>query len=134
MQGSLWDIVLARRRTPMKILPVIFVMVLLYGCGGQSNEVLMVQGGKLGTCPSKTVQEMVDGFMGSPSWESITADDGFKYVNINGDITFQDKPVRATIQFKLDSDKTFKFQALEFNEVPQNNLFAWGLLEKMCES
>ena len=116
----------------MRKIIVIFSLFFINACG-QTPEVLMVQGGKLESCPSKTVEQMVDGFMGSPSWASITADDGVNYVNISGDITYADKPVRALLQYKLNQDETFEFNALEFNGVPQNNLIAMGLLEKMCE-
>ena len=111
---------------------VIFFLFFINACG-QTPEVLMVQGGKLESCPSKTIEQMVDGFMGSPSWASITADAGINYVNISGDITYAEKLVRALLQYKLNQDETFEFNALEFNGVPQNNFIAMGLLEKMCE-
>ena len=116
----------------MRKIIVIFFLFFINGCG-QTPEVLMVQGGKLGSCPSKTVKLMVAGFMGSPSWASITADAGINYVNISVDIMWQDKRVRALLQYKLNQDETFEFNALEFNGVPQNNFIAMGLLEKMCE-
>jgi len=116
----------------MKNLVFLSMLLLINGCG-ETPEVLMVKGGQLDSCPSKTVGEMVDGFMGSPSWSSITAEDGSNYVNISGDITFHEKPVRALIQYKLNEDETFEFNALEFNDVPQNGLIAMGLQQKMCE-
>ena len=85
-------------------------------------------------CPQMTLQEMAEGFMGSPSWSSIKADDGGSYVNLKGDITFHEKPVTALIQFKLNQDDTFEFQAFEINDVPQNMLIANALLTKMCSN
>jgi hypothetical protein len=117
----------------MKKLIFISLLVLINACS-ETSEVLMVKGGTLGSCPSKTVEEMVDGFMGSPSWSSLTGDDGSNYVNISGDITFHEKPVRALIQYKLNDDETFEFNALEFNDVPQNGIIAMGLQTKMCET
>jgi len=112
---------------------VIFtIMLMLVGCF-ESETVQMVKGGTLQACPDANVEQMVAGFMGSPSWEDIIADDGKNYVNISGDITYLDKPVRATVQF-LIKDETFEFNAIEFNGVPQNQLMAMGLLTKMCES
>ena len=96
------------------------------------EEAQRVKNGKLNSCPQMTLQEMAEGFMGSPSWSSIKADDGGSYVNLNGDITFHEKPVTALIQFKLNQDDTFEFQAIEFNDVPQNMLIANALLTKMC--
>lgn len=98
-------------------------------------SVAMVKGGNLYTCPNHTVEEMVDSFMGSPSWESGTSDSGLEFVNINGDIMYANKEVRATVQFKInESNQTFEFQAIEMNGVPQNKLIANALLKKMCES
>ena len=43
-----------------------------------------------------------------------------------------EKNVSAVIQFNFNYDDTFQFNALEFNEIPQNNFMASSLLEKMC--
>ena len=78
---------------------------------------------------------MVDGFMGSPSWESGVTDAEQTFVNVSGDISFADKPVRAVVQFMVDEDsQTFEYNAFEINGVPQNMFIAAALLEKMCES
>jgi hypothetical protein len=93
----------------------------------------MVKGGTLQSCPQKTVEQMVDGFMGSPSWESGTGTDGSEFVNIGGDITIESKKVRALLQFVIDKpNNTFQFNAIEVNEVPMNQLLALSLLAKMC--
>ena len=110
----------------------IFLVVFLFGCT-DSQEVQLVKEGNLQMCPSKSVNEIVSGYMGSPSWDSGVAENGTKFVNIEGDITFHDKPVRALLQFVVDdANGTFEFGALEFNEIPQNNLLAMGLLSNMC--
>jgi hypothetical protein len=97
-------------------------------------EVQMVKGGTLQLCPSKTVESMVNGFMGNPSWEAIIATDGGTYVNIGGDITYQDNPVRAKLQFSVNkSAGTFEFYAIELNDVAMPQLLAIGLMNKMCE-
>jgi hypothetical protein len=63
---------------------------------------------------------MVSGFMGSPSWSSGVTEDGDTFVNVSGDISVHEKKVRALLQFSVDQKKgTFKFNALEFNGVPQ---------------
>ena len=107
-------------------------LLFAFGSLGSSAEVQKVQTGSLEACPKKTVKEMVDGFMGSPSWESVAADDGNTYVNVEGDIEYFEKPVRAVLQFLVVGEQ-FEFNALEFNEVPQNNLTAFGLLGNMCD-
>ena len=45
-----------------------------------------------------------------------------------------EKKVSAVIQFIFNDDDTFKYNALEFNEIPQNKLIASSLLEKMCDA
>lgn len=113
---------------------VCFAFIILLGSYG-SNEVHMVKNGRLDSCPNATVGQMVDSFMGSPSWESGESGDGKTFVNVAGEITYAGKPVNAQIQFVIDKEHgTFQFQAMEFNKVPQVNLMALGLLDRMCES
>jgi hypothetical protein len=101
----------------------------LVGC--DTDEVKMVKGGTLRSCPNKTVEQMVNGYMSSPSWESGQASDGSSFVNIDGGIAYDGKPVKATVQF-LVNDKTFQFQAIEINELPINGLVGLTLLQNMC--
>jgi len=78
---------------------------------------------------------MVNGFFGDPTWESDVTDKGIKFVNIGGDITYAEKPVRGIIQFTFSKDESsFKYQAFDINGVPQSQLIAGALLKKMCES
>jgi hypothetical protein len=107
----------------------VFLLALLQGCDFANVE--MVKKGHLNNCPSKTMEQMVDGFMGDPKWEGITGTDGNSYVNVSGNITYYGKQVRATYQFKIDGE-SFSFNALEFNGVPQNMLMSLALLNKMC--
>ena len=108
-------------------------ILLLSGC--TSAEVDMVKNGSLSSCPNHTLEEMVDGFFGSPSWNSGTSDDGIKFVNVSGDMAFSGKEVTGMLQFIIsDNNETFQYRAFEINEIPQNNLMAGALLKKMCAS
>lgn len=98
-----------------------------------SAEVKQVKSGVMQLCPSHTVDQMVKGFMGAPSWKSGKSTDGKVFVNVEGDITFQDKPVRAMVQFIVEGE-SFSFRAFEMNGVPSANLIAISLLNKMCAS
>jgi hypothetical protein len=113
-----------------RAIPVLCTALLLGGCL-DSKEVEMVKGGTLQMCPGRTVEQMVNGFMGSPSWKSDKTDGGQKFVNVEGDITYQDAPVRALLQFTIEGDQ-FQFQAFEMNGVPSPNIVAAGLMQKMC--
>jgi hypothetical protein len=110
------------------------LITLLSGCG-DSREVQLVKAGSLQSCPGVTLEKMVNGFMNSPDWESGTSEQGQHFVNITGGITLKEKPVTAKIQFLVDVEKgSFQFNAFEMNDIPQVNLMALGLLNKMCES
>ncbi len=99
------------------------------------TKVEFVRNGKMQLCDDQTVGNMVDSFMGNPSWESGVGENGVKFVNVSGDITYSDKPVKAVVQFTVDEEAgTFEFNAFEINELPQNKLIAMALLSKMCEA
>ena len=99
----------------------------------ESSEVKMVKGGTLQSCPDKTVEQMVNGYMGNPEWRSLVADDGNDYVNVIGEITYNNKPTKAEIQFRLNKENnTFQFHAWELGNKPASDIVAAVLLEKMC--
>jgi hypothetical protein len=112
----------------------IALFALLATACADAPAVQLVKTGTLKGCPGQTVGEMVDGFMGNPSWEAIVADDGKTYVNIEGDVMLSEKSVRALLQFAIDeSDQSFVFRSMEANEVPMPGFFGLALLGKMCE-
>ncbi len=116
-----------------KIFSLIVLIIIVSGCT-DSKEVQMVKNGKLSSCPDATVEQLIDNFMGSPIWESDESSDGKTFVNIDGDITYAERPVNATIQFIINKKKgTFEFNSLEFNDVPQMNKMATGLINRMCQ-
>ena len=114
---------------------VVFVVKIFDGSLFENGNVALVKNGTLNSCPNTTVKQMVDSYMGNPSWESGVSEDGEVFVNVGGDIHFVDKPVRAVIQFSVNEKKgSFEYTALEFNGVPQMKLLAIPLMGKMCES
>lgn len=117
-----------------KISVYVLTTLFLSGCG-ETPEVQMVKGGRLGACPDYTVSQIVDSFMGTPYWESGTSEEGQKFVNVNGNITYNEKEVNASIQFFLDEESSeFELNAFEMNDLPQMNLIAISLIKKMCDS
>ena len=115
---------------------IALLYVAAIGGGGtsQSAVVQMVQDGTLEGYPSKTLGEAVDGFLQSPSWEAISADDGNTYVNISGRTSFMDSTVDVLLQYRVDTDTGgFELQAFEMNDVPQNMVMYAGLLSAMYE-
>lgn len=118
---------------------LVFVTLASFGLVGRTSwdnaRIRLVKQGKLEACSYATVETIVNQFMGNPKWESGIAKDRTEFVNVSGDIFVDDKKVRALIQFAVDSKRdAFKFQALEYNGVPQPVLVAAGLFATMCES
>ena len=101
---------------------------------GNDPDIERIKNGRLTGCPNKTINQMVDGFMSSPKWSSGIAKDNIKFVNVQGKMTYMEKPVTADIQFILKGENSFEFYALEFNEIPQNKLMVGALFNKMCGS
>ena len=84
-------------------------------------------------CPQATVKEMVNNYVASPKWSAFVADDGEDYVDIEGEITYMEKPVDMVLQFKVNTDSdTFEVNAFEINDIPQNIFMQGALLENMC--
>ena len=115
----------------MKIIAILLIIVGVFGCA-EDPSISMVKGGVLDSCPDKNMDEMVNGLLGSPKWSSGISEDGQKFVNIEGRLTYAEKEVDGLIQFLVNDDR-FEFSAFEINEVPQSVLIANALLEKMCE-
>lgn len=98
-----------------------------------SDEVQFVKEAQMNACPSVTLEQLVDGYMASPKWQSLEADER-SFVNIKGGIYLHEKPIDALLQFEINDDETLHINALEFNDIPQNQFMAVGLIESMCEA
>lgn len=99
-----------------------------------SEEVKIVKNGKLNAYPNKTIGDAIDSFFGDSSWSSGVSEKGLKFVDVAGKITYMEKPINAKMQFVLDKNGTqFSVRALEFNDIPQNQLMIEGLLEKIYQ-
>jgi hypothetical protein len=120
-------------------LGLFFIVSIMLGMIGyyfeNAPEIDLVKNGSLQIAPDKTVEELVNGFMGNPTWESGVTTEGDKFVNVTGNITFHGKEVEAVLQFEVDkNNKNFSIRACEFNGIPQSNFMMIGLLTKMAEA
>ena len=114
---------------------ILVTAFLILGGGCSTAEEKIVRSGSFDACKGATVDGMVKGFFGSPSWATIKADDGNTYVNIKGAMTFMEKPVTGLVQFRVDQNTgRFETNAFEMNGIPQNGLMLYGLLSKLCEA
>ena len=101
----------------------------------ETNTIKMVQNGKLDSCQTATVGKMVDSFMGSPAWAYGVSAQGQTFVNITGEVSYAGKPAKTLLQFVVNKDnKSFQYNALEFDGVAQTTDLANSLFTKMCES
>lgn len=115
----------------LKIAPLTAAALMFMAC--ESSEVQTVKRGSLQSCPDKTVEQMVNGYMGNPEWRSLVAKDGNDYVNVVGEISYNNQPTKAEIQFQLNKDKSsFQLYAWELGGEPASNFVAAILFKKMC--
>ena len=106
---------------------------LFVGCSSADSRLSLVKNGSMNFCPQATVKEMVNNYVASPKWSAFVATDGEDYVNVEGKITYMEKPVDMLLQFKVDTDSDrFEVNAFEINEIPQNVFMQSALLENMC--
>ena len=106
---------------------------LFVGCSSGDSRLSLVKNGVMDFCPQATVKQMVNNYVDSPKWDAFVATDGKDYVNIEGKILYDDKPVDMLLQFKVDTDNDrFEVNAFEMNEIPQSIFMQNILLEDMC--
>ncbi|KKC97895.1 hypothetical protein KY46_21385 [Photobacterium halotolerans] len=100
----------------------------------ESKEVNYLKQARLQLCADHTVEDMATSFLSDPEWEYGESEDGERFINLEGGLTFHDKPATALMQFMINPDTSVEFNALEFNGIPQSLMIASALLEKMCSS
>jgi len=99
------------------------------------NDIQVVKTAHLDNCSGKTVEQEVNGFFASPTWQAGATSDGTDFVNVSGTVTYQDKPTHAVFQFLMFKDKNgFKYHAFTINNVPQSIYVAAFTLAQMCGS
>ena len=73
----------------------------------------MDNGAKLG--------DLIDSGISDTVWEIFDpAEDGNKYVTISGNVLYQKTLVVVKIQYRIYDDDNIKFNAMAYNDVPQN--------------
>lgn len=120
----------------MKIKKIIIIMLLsiLFISCMDSEEVQKVKNGSLLMYKNVTIEELVNGFVKDPEWESFVADDGKTYVNIEGFIRYNGKKSKLGIQYRLDPDDRFWFNAMTINGEEQYEYVYRELMYKMYQN
>lgn len=108
---------------------------LLSGCDTFGDAGIMsIKTGTFDWCGKATIGDLVDNFFADPKWEVIDGQDGNRYVNLTGGISYYDRPARALVQFSYpDSNERFEIAAFEINGEGTSELMIGQLVGKMCE-
>tara|TARA_B100000900_G_C20253549_1_gene583017 strand:+ start:143 stop:505 length:363 start_codon:yes stop_codon:yes gene_type:complete len=113
---------------------ILLLVILFTTASCDSSAISLVKNGSLDDCSDHTVEELVDGYFKNPEWEEIVADDDRTYVNITGEILYEERPVKAKLQFKISNkNDRFQAQAFEIDGIGQNDFMILSLLASMCE-
>lgn len=116
----------------------------------EDEHVLMVKKGHPESYPDTTYQQAFESFFSYPTWKYFTGtrnssdEDGdgkpdsveedVDIVEFTGYCMYQNVEVKALIQFTLNKEAgTFTATYLSFNDVPQNNLTLWAVVEAAFE-
>ncbi len=97
--------------------------------------VLSVKNGHSESYPDKTIGEAFGTFFSSPTWKYFKAETGENVVEFTGYCVYMEKKVKAKMQF-IVSENSDRFQvgALEFNDIPQNELTKAALFKAIYEN
>ncbi|MBE4907866.1 hypothetical protein IMZ08_07340 [Bacillus luteolus] len=101
----------------------------------KDNEFLLsVKGGQLNSYPDIIIEEAFNSFFSSPTWKYFEAETGEHVVEFTGYCFYMEKKVKAKLQFLVvEGVDSFEIGALEFNDVPQNELTKIELIKAIYE-
>ncbi len=115
-------------------LAIILSIVKITMMSSSSENIDIVRSGYLESYKHMTLGEALNGYLESPKWEEIDADDGNKYINITGKCLYLEKEVDVVLQYLIYEDSyKFEYNALEFNGVAQNILVYEELIDNAFE-
>lgn len=93
-----------------------------------------VKSGTLNGYPNIKIDDAFANFFLSPTWKYFEDKTGKHVVEFTGYCTYMEKKVKAKLQFLVKEGKgSFEVGALEFNDVPQNNLTKVALIKAIYE-
>ncbi|MBU3189975.1 hypothetical protein K9O30_12835 [Clostridium bowmanii] len=87
----------------------------------ESPEVIAVRKSKMED--GVILGNLIDAGISDTVWKIYDpAEDGNKYVTITGNVLYHDTPVVVKIQYRMYDDGKIVFKAMEYNDVPQNDI------------
>ncbi|GEM_PF-754475 len=78
----------------------------------------LVINGSLKLYPDKTVEQIIDAGIEDPKWQVIKGEDGNIYVNITGEMRYNDKDTNIVIQYRV-TKSSFTYHSMDLNGEPQ---------------
>jgi hypothetical protein len=123
---------LAKKIGPATALMLLMAAVSLWllGCGGDNEDITSVKNSKINACATKTIGQMVDGFILKPKWESFNHEKG-TVVNVSGKVNKTGEEVTVLLQFIING-KVITTNALNLNNEPQNQIVIAAFFMAMC--
>lgn len=85
-----------------------------------SKEVMEIKNGYLPISDQVTVGEALDSFLLNPKWEYFVSTDNYQVVQCTGECLYNDKSVKAKIQFLSYDDGTFELHTVALNDIEQD--------------
>jgi hypothetical protein len=112
---------------------LILLLLIIYFSGCTSNNEEAILKGYFEGCNNATVEELVANYFGDPEWESFTGDDGKYHLNVSGELSLDENPVKGVLQFEMLKGNSWKVNAFELNGEPQNEDEINDLVDAMCD-
>ena len=93
----------------------------------------IVKEGYFDLCEETTVEVLVQNFFANPSWDSFFADDDYYYINVTGNIMYNNAEAFTLVQFSVYEDQTWEINAFEIDGQPQDDYMVIELINLMCQ-
>ena len=129
-----------------QMVELLMLMVMVVGCGDDDDNpisstsaydqyVRAVRSGHFNSHPYPAVDigTITDRYFADPSWRSLIATDGNRYVNMVGGMRYEGRTVSARIQFRLYTDGSFVLRAFELDGTLQSDFMIGVLISDMYE-
>ncbi|MGL4848584.1 MAG: hypothetical protein ACRC28_06600 [Clostridium sp.] len=121
-----------KKRNIVLLIVGIFLMLGITGCAG--NEYIeTVKTGSFNNYPNVKVGDAFKKFFKGGDWEYFESDEGKNVVEFTGECTYFNEEVDAVVQFQIYDDNTFELTYFSINDVSQNEMMIYGLIEAVMD-
>ena len=110
---------------------ILLISFSLAGCDLATENI--VREGYFDLCEETTVDDLVKNFFANPAWDSFYADDNYYYINVTGNMIYNNVEAFALVQFSVYEDDSWEVNAFEIDGQPQEDYMVIELINLMCE-